>query len=67
MNGIQVTKPLVWHWKRPLDTVVKNIEYKKITIDHAMYVKIFSNGMVSYLTMSRGVVLNTRNNDVTFQ
>ena len=28
------------------------IKYKKITIDHAIYIKVFSDGTVSYLAFS---------------
>ena len=47
--------------------MVKIIYYKRSTIDHAIYVKLFSDGTVSYLTVSMGDVLNTTNNYKVFQ
>ena len=46
--------------------MVKIIKYKKITIDHAIYVKVLSNVTVSYLTVSPDDVLNTTNNETSF-
>ena len=66
MNGIQGTKPAGRHWNRLLDAVVTIIEYKKSTIDHAIYIKVFSDGTVSYLTVSTYDVLNTINNENAF-
>ena len=63
MNGIQGTKSSGRQWDRILDTLVKNIEYKKITIDNYLYIKVFTDGTVSYLTVSTDDVLNTTNND----
>ena len=42
--------------------MVTIIKYKKSTIDHAIYIKYFSDGTVSYLTVSNDDVLNTTNN-----
>ena len=66
MNGIQGTKPAGRQCNRLLDSVVTIIEYKKITIDHAIYIKVFDDGAVSYLTVSTGDVLNTTNNENAF-
>ena len=66
MNGIQGTKPDGRKWNRLLDAVVTIIEYKKITIDHAIYIKVFDDGTVSYLTVSTDDVLNTTNNENSF-
>ena len=41
MNGIQVTKPSGRKWNRLLDAVVTIINYKKRTIDHNIYIKVF--------------------------
>ena len=62
MNVIQGTKPAGRQWNRLLDTVVTILEYKKSTIDHAIYIKVFDDGTVSYLTVSTDDVLNTTNN-----
>ena len=61
MDGIQGTKPAGRKWNRLLDAVVTIIEYKKSTIDHAIYIKVFDNGTVSYLTVSIDDVLNSTN------
>ena len=66
MNGIQVKKPAVRQRNRILDTVVTIIEYNKSTIDHAIYIKVFDDGAVSYLTVSTDDVLNTTNNENSF-
>ena len=42
------------------------IKYKKITIDHNIYIKVFNDGTVSYLTVSTDDVLNTNNNETAF-
>ena len=46
--------------------MVKIIEYKKITTDHYIYIKVFSDGTVSYITVSTDDVLNTTNNETSF-
>ena len=66
MNGIQGTKPAVRQWNRLLDVVVKIVKYKNITIDHAIYIRVFTDGTVSYLTVSTDDVLNTTNNEKVF-
>ena len=47
MNRIQVTKPAGQKWNRLLDAVITIIKYKKNTIDHAIYIKVFTDGTVS--------------------
>ena len=66
MNGIQGTKPAGRQWNRLLDAVVTILKYKKSTIDHAIYIKVFADGTVSYLTVSTDDVLNTNNNENAF-
>ena len=66
MNGIQGTKPAVRQWNRLLGVVVTILKYKKSTIDHAIYIKFFDDGTVSYLTVSTDDVLNTTSNKNTF-
>ena len=66
MNGIQGTKPAGRQWNRLLDVVVKILEYKKSKIDHAIYIKVFDDGKVSYLTVSTDDVLSTTNNENAF-
>ena len=66
MNGIQVTKPAGRQWNRLLDAVITILKYKKITMDHAIYIKVFSYVKVSYITVSTDDVLNTTNNETEF-
>ena len=63
MNEIQVTKLSVLQWNWILYTVFILLNYNKSTIDHAMYIKVFYRGTVSYLTVSNDDVLNTTNNE----
>ena len=66
MNGIQGKKTSGRQWNRLLDTVVTILEYKKNTIDHAIYIKVFDDDTVYYLTLSTDDVLKTTNNENTF-
>ena len=63
MNGIKSNKLAGQHWNRLLDSVVKMITYKIITINHAIYVNLFSSSIWYYLTVSMDVVLNANNKD----
>ena len=63
---MQRTKPAGRQWNRLLDAVVKIIKYKNITIYHAIYIKVFTGGTVSYLTVSNDGVLDTTNNETSF-
>ena len=65
MNRIQGTKPSKRKWNQLLDEVVEIIKYNKSTIDHAIYIKVFSDVTVSYITVSNDV-LNTTNNETSF-
>ena len=42
------------------------IKHKNIKIDHTIYIKAFTDGKVSYLTVSTDDVLNTTNNKTSF-
>ena len=66
MNGYQGTKPSGIKWNRLLRTVVAILKYNNITIDHAIYIKFFTDVTVSYLTVSTEDVLNTNNNETAF-
>ena len=66
MNGIKGTKPDGQQWNIILYTVVTTFKYKKSTIYHAIYIKVFTYGTVSYLTVSTDDVLYTTNNDISF-
>ena len=46
--------------------MVTIIKYKKSKIDHDIYIKVFTDGTVSYLTVSTDDVLNTTNNKTEF-
>ena len=63
MNGVQGTKPSGWKCNRLLDAVVTINKYKKSTIYHDIYIKVFSDVTVSYLTVSTDDFLNTTNNE----
>ena len=66
MNRIQGTKPSGIQRNRILDTVVTTIKYKKSTIDHVIYIKVFTGGTVSYPTVSTDDFLNNTNNETAF-
>ena len=66
MNVIQGTNPAVIQWNIFLYAVVTIRNYKKITIYHAIHIKVFTYGTVSYLTISTDDVLNTTNNENEF-
>ena len=63
MNGIKGTKPAGRKWNIILYAVVTVLKYKKMKINHAIYIKSFTDGTVSYLTVSTKDVINTTNND----
>ena len=63
MNGIQGTKPSGKQWDILLDAVVTILRYDKITIDNSIYIKTFSDGIVSYPTVSTYYVINATNNE----
>ena len=50
-------------WNIILGAVVTIIKYKKSIIDHTIYIKVFNDGTVSYLTAYTDDVLNTTNNE----
>ena len=66
MNGIRGTKPAGRQWNRLLDSVVTILKYKKSTVYHAIYIKVFTNGTVSYIKVSTDDVLNTTTNETAF-
>ena len=66
MNGIQGTKPDVQQWNILSDTVVTIVKYKKSTIDHAIYIKVFYDEILYYLTVSKDNVLNNTNTETVF-
>ena len=57
------TKPAGIQWNYLLGEMVTILKYNNITIDHAIYIKVFSDWTLSSLTVSTDDVLNTTNND----
>ena len=49
-----------------LNAVFTILIYMKKTIDHAIYIKVLSNGTLSYLTVSTDDFLNATINDTEF-
>ena len=46
--------------------MVTILKYKKSTIDRSIYIKVFSDVIVSYLTVSTSDVINTTTNETLF-
>ena len=63
---IQGTKPSLLQYNRIFDAVVTILECKKIAIDNSIYIKVFSDGTISYLEFSTGDFVNTTNNYTSF-
>ena len=66
MNGIQGTKPSGIQWNRLIYALVPILNYKRITIDHDIYIKVFTDGTVSYITVYTDDFINTTNNETEF-
>ena len=66
MNVIQGKKPSGRQCNRLLDAVVTILKYSNITIDHDIYITVFTDGTVSYITVYTDDVLNTTNNETAF-
>ena len=66
MNGIKGTKPSIQQRISLIDVMVTVNKYKKIIIDHSIYIKVLSDGNMSYLTVSTDDVLRTVNNKTSF-
>ena len=56
----------VWSCISVIKVVGLSSCHKKSTIGHAIYIKVFDDGTVSYLTVSTDDVLNTTNNENAF-
>ena len=52
MNWFKFTNTAGHQWNILLCVVVIVIKYNKITIDNKIYIKLFPNGTVSYITAS---------------
>ena len=59
-------KPSGKQWKLLLDAVVKSFKYKKSTIDYDIYIKVLSDGSVSYIMVCTYDILNNTNNETAF-
>ena len=66
MNIIQGNNSLGWQRNQPLHEVVKILKHKKTTIGHAIYIKVFSDGTVPYITVSTDDVLDYTNKETDF-
>ena len=66
MNIIQVANSAKKKWNWPLDKVVTTIEYKKITTDHVIYLKVFYLETISYIRVSTDDVFNIINKKTEF-
>ena len=66
MNGIQDKNASGCQGNRLLDEVVTIMKYKKRTIYHAIFIKVFSDGNISYLTVYTDDIMNTTSNDTDF-
>ena len=53
-------------WNILHDAVVVILKYKKSTVDHSIYIKVFYDGTVSYLKVSTDYFMNTHNNETEF-
>ena len=53
-------------YNRILDAVVIMNKYKKITIDHAIFINASGDWKLWYITVSTDDVLNTTNNETEF-
>ena len=66
MNGIQGGRPYGRQCNILLDAVVTIMRYKKITIDHSIYIKVFHDGNVPYPTVSVDDIFKNTNNMTAF-
>ena len=64
INGMQVTELTGQKFIRLLDAVVTILKYKNITIDHSIYIKIFSGVTVSFVCFWPAFSLACPNYDV---
>ena len=63
---MQGTKPEGRQWNRLLDAVVIIMKQRKITIYHAIYIRVFYDGTVYFITFYTDYVLYTTNNKTAF-
>ena len=66
MNIIQRKKSAGEQCNCLVDAVLTMMKNKICTIDNYIYIKLLSDGTVSYITVSTDYVLNTTNNETTF-
>ena len=65
-NGIKGNKSAQKKCNQLLDSLVTIMKYKKNTIYHAIYIKVFYYVTVPYLKVSTGDVMSTNNNHTSF-
>ena len=61
MNGAQEKKTAVQNFNCLLDAVLKVLKYRNIKIDHAIYIRVFSNETVSYFIVFTNDVIKNPN------
>ena len=61
MNAMQGKKQAGQQCNRLLDEMFTILKYKNIKTDNGIYIKVFTDGTVSCLTVSTDYVLNTTN------
>ena len=66
IDAIQGRVPAVQKWNQLLDAVVTILKYRKTTIYHGIYIKVLSDGTVSYLIVYNDDVTNPTNNETAF-
>ena len=66
INGIQGTTLAVQQWNKLRDAMVTILEYIKITINHVISIKCFSDVTVSFITVSTDDVINITTNETAF-
>ena len=66
MNEIMGTKPAGWKWNCLLDAVVTILKCNKSIIYHAIYIKVFYEGIVFYSKFYTDDVLSTTNKETEY-
>ena len=59
-------KPAGRQRNRLLDAVITILKYRKSTIDHDIYIRVFYDVTVSYITFPTDDVIKTTNNETSF-
>ena len=67
MNGVKGAKPEFRKWGRLLDAVLEQLQLSGSKIDHSIYVKVYPNGTISYLSVLTYQILQTTTNNYVFE